>query len=350
MKPIHLVTVLSFLVLMEDVTQAGLLEFRGGRKGCECAESCQPLSCKPSIARPCHMTLFSHQRKCSNVKPSCGESGCTAVSCCAPTSSCGVAVSCPPIVAGCMTEGCSDSCGGAEGCCAEDCREIAKLIQESKTGCYATHRRDAIHRLGDRYDCVCYPQVMNAFIYALNDSDERVRSKSADEIGDQIRRNRCICGSPVIQALQRALADCDRSVRRQAEEALKLSGYRIVDGVCCTTHNEPQVFTASVTAVWSGATPDAPPSESTVEDVPVLAPVAAAENVPFSTVQPEASEAVLPPISGDSEPELAPSPSDAGYDADPAEGGVKATTEKPQAWFPSQQRRNVLSRLLGQRS
>lgn len=76
---------------------------------------------------------------------------------------------------------------------------------------------------------------MTAFVHALNDSDERVREKAADEIGDQVRRNRCIVGSPVIRALRCSLADCDRGVRRQAEQSLKECGFKIVDGYCSDT-------------------------------------------------------------------------------------------------------------------
>ncbi len=50
------------------------------------------------------------------------------------------------------------------------------------TACYAKDRRDAIDELGDEYSCVCHPEIMNAFVYALNDSDERVRAKAADEL------------------------------------------------------------------------------------------------------------------------------------------------------------------------
>jgi hypothetical protein len=78
---------------------------------------------------------------------------------------------------------------------------------------------------------------MSAFIYGLNDADERVRRTAADKIGDQIRQN-CCCCPEVVAALTCALGDCDRSVRRQAEQALRLCGYDIVDGncnTCCTT-------------------------------------------------------------------------------------------------------------------
>lgn len=140
----------------------------------------------------------------------------------------------------CVADGCGDR---LTGCCNPHCNNdgcnshasrcaIAELIQESKTACYARDRRDAIHALGDHYDCCCHPEIMQAFVYALNDSDERVRAKAADEIGDQMRRRRCIVGAPVVGALKYSLADCDRGVRRQAEEALQLCGYDVVNGCC----------------------------------------------------------------------------------------------------------------------
>lgn len=78
---------------------------------------------------------------------------------------------------------------------------------------------------------------MTAFVYALNDADERVRREAADEIGDQVRKN-CCCCPEVVAALTCALGDCDRGVVRQAEQALRLCGYDVVKGCCdkgCTT-------------------------------------------------------------------------------------------------------------------
>ena len=138
---------------------------------------------------------------------------------------------------------------------------------------------------------------MNAFIYALNDSDERVRAKAADEIGDQIRRNRCCCGSPTISALTCALADCDRSVRRQAEEALLWCGYEIVDRSCqsraCQTCGPGGNNSGSVWSNRNGG--DAATTPDPVEAVPPA---------PSSTEAPGPSQ---PPL-----PETAPSaPGDA---------------------------------------
>ena len=78
---------------------------------------------------------------------------------------------------------------------------------------------------------------MTAFVYALNDADERVRREAADEIGDQVRKN-CCCCPEVVTALTCALGDCDRGVVRQAQQALRLCGYDVVKGCCdsgCTT-------------------------------------------------------------------------------------------------------------------
>lgn len=109
---------------------------------------------------------------------------------------------------------------------------IAKLIYRSQTACYAKDRRKAIDTLGDDYDCVCNPEIMVAFIYALNDADERVRKEAADEIGDQLRKNPCCCSKEVTAALTAALGDCDKGVVRQAVEALEACGYEVVDGCC----------------------------------------------------------------------------------------------------------------------
>ncbi len=219
---------------MTVTVQAGLFDFGGG-KSSGCANDCQPSCCTPTIVRPCWTNVYTHQRKSS--KPSCCNTCCAPSRCCAPTECCAPPQSCTEQGAFCPAPVCGEnSCCvptvcPQEGCgsTTEDCSKIAKLIYQSMTACYARDRKSAIHKLGDYFDCCCHPEIMNAFIYALNDSDERVRAKAADEIGDQIRRNRCCVGSPTISALTCALADCDRSVRRQAEEALLWSGYKIVD-------------------------------------------------------------------------------------------------------------------------
>lgn len=246
-----------------DSTNAGIVSPCGAGKSSGCAESYQPDRCLPTIVRPSTSTIYNYQRRNSFLKASCsaptsicapasccapaiccapvGQAGCANTccapcenTCCAPTE-CGQGTYCVPVQESsctvpseCFVSG--DACAEGGGCGTASCPEIATLIHKSKTECYATARRSAIHKLGDRYDCCDHPEIMSAFIYALNDSDERVRAEAADEIGDQVRRNRCICGMPVIRALRCSLADCDRNVRRQAEQALKASGYAITSG------------------------------------------------------------------------------------------------------------------------
>lgn len=144
------------------------------------------------------------------------------------------------------------------------------------TACYAKDRKKAIHKLGDKYDCVCNPEIMCAFMYALNDADEKVRAKAADEIGDQIRKGRkgcgscCCCTPEIVAALTCALGDCDKSVRKQAEEALELCGYDVVDGCC-----DPCCHTGCNSTSACGTAPSAspvpapmPPSEAVPAPVP----------------------------------------------------------------------------------
>ena len=295
MKWIRLFSTAIVLCGMTAALQASVFSFVSS-KSSGCGDDCQPFCCTPTIVRPCWTNVHTFQRKCSSVKPSCCNT------CCAPTTCCAPAASCTPTECSndqgscCPAKGCGESscCVPSaceqEGCCAskDDCCAIATLIYQSMTACYAKDRKEAIHRLGDHFDCCCHPEVMNAFIYALNDSDERVRAKAADEIGDQIRRNRCCCGSPTISALTCALADCDRSVRRQAEEALLWSGYEVVDRCCkkqsyqtcaprgnvCAGRNDGDMGTTPGPAkpVSPVPSPAPPPSPETAPSAPVEKP------------------------------------------------------------------------------
>ncbi|MFN5538238.1 MAG: HEAT repeat domain-containing protein [Planctomyces sp.] len=281
---------------MTGTVEAGLFG-NGGCKSCGCAEDCQPAVCKPTIARPCHTNVYTYQRKCSDIKPPCCDDGCGSDSGCAPVScgapagvGCAAPAGCAPdpncaapagagcaAPAGCAADpscaapagdGCGTECG--EGCSAEDACEIAKLIYTSMTDCYATKRRNALDELGD-YDCSCHPEIINAFVYGLNDTDERVRREAADELGDAARSKSCCCSPAVVSALTCALADCDRGVRRQAEEALEACGYEIVDGNCdgCTEgcvdgscgHHHAAPVEAPAAAAPEAAPAPAPPAE-----------------------------------------------------------------------------------------
>ena len=277
MKWISMFSAAFALAGMMGSTNAGLFS-SGGCKSCGCAEDCQPACCKPTIARPCHTNVYTYQRKCSDIKPPCCDNCCAPDSCCAPAgcgngdgcgngngcgngcnsaptccapAACGAGSGngcgngcnadpscCAPATCGngCGTGCGSDACGETCDCCNDDSCEIAKLIYKSMTACYAKDRKSALDKLGRKYDCCCHPEIMNAFVYGLNDTDERVRREAADEIGDQVRRNRCCCNPCVISALTCSLADCDRWVRREASQALRACGYEIVDGCCdgCT--------------------------------------------------------------------------------------------------------------------
>jgi hypothetical protein len=117
---------------------------------------------------------------------------------------------------------------GAGGCDSGCDSELAEWICQSKTACYAHQRRTAVRKIGTRFCCRSHPQVMPALVYALNDADETVRSKAADQIGDQLRESPQCAAPYVVCALKLSLADCDHFVRCEAEQALRLCGYDIV--------------------------------------------------------------------------------------------------------------------------
>ena len=265
---------------MSAVAQAGIFNLNlggqcGAAKSYGCASTSQPSCCKPSksckstITRPCDTQVNTYQRKVSNKKAPCCRPCGKPKSCCArapkscsksrkscckpaapkcskPRKSCSKSRKscCKPAAPKCSKpsksccdakKSCGDPCDKANRCCNADPCEIAELIYKSQTACYAKDRAKAIDNLGDRFSCVCNPEIMVALVYGLNDADERVRAEAADEIGDQQRENdACCCSKEVVAALTTALSDCDRNVRREAEEALVLCGHCVVDG-CCPT-------------------------------------------------------------------------------------------------------------------
>lgn len=116
---------------------------------------------------------------------------------------------------------------------------------------------------------------MCAFIYGLNDCDERVRKESARQIARQTRRNGCCCNDKVVAALTCALSDCDRGVVRAATKALRCCGYDVQD--CCN-----QGCGSSCTACASCAAPghsepapSAPADGGETAPAPAPAPAAA---------------------------------------------------------------------------
>jgi hypothetical protein len=245
---------------MSAVSQAGMLgglfSHHGGSTGC-CEEDCCEQPCRPVVARPCEQT-YTYQRKCSDLRPPCcDEDCCEDPACAAPCDAACVQDTCTS----CGNRGCGglkgffknlkkNSCFGnrkgglcnhGESCCEEQCVEeccdtadaceIAKLIYQAQTACYAKDREEAVDKLGD-FDCRCHPEIMCTLIYSLNDASEEVRAEAADEIGDLLDKGRCCCSPEVVAALTVALGDCDDDVRDQAEEALSVCGYDVVEGCC----------------------------------------------------------------------------------------------------------------------
>ena len=203
-----------------------------GQKNC-CQPACDTC-CEPACDTCCEPACDACSDPCCPPKKKCflnglfGGHGCglfgKGCSMCSHGNNCG-----------CQDACCESACCETHCCTADPC-EIAELIYQSQTACYADDREDAIDSLGD-YDCVCNPEILTAMIHALNDADEEVRAEAADEIGDVLRRNPCCCCPELISALTYALGDCDKDVRKQAEEALEACGYAVVDGCCDTCCN-----------------------------------------------------------------------------------------------------------------
>jgi len=232
------------------LVQAGPLGFLHPSDKCDTA-TCVGTPCRPTIERPCYEIVRTYQRAFAAPPAGCDT--------CAPTGGPLIAWPAPPgacDVTG--TGGCDSGCDS----------ELAELICQSKTACYAHQRRTAVRKIGTRFSCHCHPQVMPALVYALNDADETVRSKAADQIGDQLRESPQCAAPYVVCALKLSLADCDHLVRCEAEQALRLCGYEIVSssGKC-----PPASQSCPPTAI-----PPAPASSSS----PMQLPPAPAEAAP----------------------------------------------------------------------
>lgn len=341
MKSTQLLAAVVVLASFAQVSDAGLFNKYFGcnaAKCCDCTPLCQPDCCQPTIVRPPRgCNTYIYQRSCSNIKRPCCD-GCGPAACCPVNSGCCDTGCCDNgcCDAGCCHNGCCDKGCCDAGCCdvnccdeccdpgcCDDCCDVgccddvccndachlAELIYESQTACYARQRRRAIRRMGWKYDCVCYPELMCALVYALNDTDERVRAQAANEIGDELRKNPCCCCQKVTSALTCALGDCDWRVRWYAKRALKKCGYKIVDPcyddccevACCPTGCcDTGCCDSGCTAGHAASAPVAP---SEPADLPPgdAAPVAPAEPQ-VAPAAPEAAPAAEPM------PEAAPEP------------------------------------------
>lgn len=278
MKSIRTLATVVAVFGLGGYAQAGLLDHLFGHRGggrcdgcdaskcCDCAPTCEPQCCKPVIIRP-QPNVYTYQRQISCLKPPachdpccdpcagvahCGPAACApacAPQACCPSAMCPVgerypcaAAPCAPAQAACCPTGpcCPTGACCPEGCCeynyAEAC-EVAQLIYKAQTAPKAKDREKAIDKLGD-YDARCYPEIMATLLYSLNDASGEVREEAADEIGDLLDKYPCLCSQCVVDHLTCALADPCKDVRKQAEEALKICGYDIVDAcdiddVCC---------------------------------------------------------------------------------------------------------------------
>jgi hypothetical protein len=115
---------------------------------------------------------------------------------------------------------------------------------------------------------------MCAFIYGLNDCDEKVRKESAVQIRKQVKKN-CCCNDKVVAALTYALGDCDRSVVRAAKRALEACGYD-VQKPCCETASTCCTQPASCAVPGTSApVPAAPAEGGEVAPAPAPAPASA---------------------------------------------------------------------------
>lgn len=278
----------------------------GSAKCCSapsCAAPCRPVVCRPSSCLSC-----TYQR--DRCKPACGcGTGCGPVvdSCCPVQSSCasrwgGIRGGCRPLAGlfsprsnvgcntacapacsvPCVTNSCAPSCAARcapvcaapqqatccepESKCCKDPQCIAELIYKSQTCCYARQRARALRQLGRRYSCVCYPEIMCAFVYGMNDADERVRKQAVYEVIRQNHRNKNCCCSSVVGPLQTALADCDKGVRRLAAKALCECGYDVKDCNSCGTCGTCGTLTSTGTTEIA---PFVPPAPATSEPAPL---------------------------------------------------------------------------------
>jgi hypothetical protein len=117
---------------------------------------------------------------------------------------------------------------------------------------------------------------MCAFVYALNDADERVRRQAACEIGCQVKKHPCCCSECVSAALICSLGDCDKRVRRAAEKALCCCGYEVDD--CCNMCSTTPSCGMGCNSCTSGAMhPATAPVEANEEGAPAPVPPAEPE-------------------------------------------------------------------------
>lgn len=325
---------LSVVVLaMSMSAEAGLLNpiFDGpGAKCCDCAPGFYPSPCRPRTGQSVFHRLIG--RRCCSKPVGCDGVPCDGRTCCPvqrnaacrSTMQCGAAECCSAVRGNgcCVDPGCAAPCNNGNcnavacttdagtciadpGCaapctpncnsgsccttCCDDPCTISQLILESQTACYVMQRRNALRKLG-RYNCMCHPEIIAAFVYALNDCDSRVRMKAADELGDQLRQHRCCCSPAVVAALQHAECDCNLLVRIEARQALWLCQHhaRCACDTACTGE-----MCCNANACCSSVVPEAPEQPAAPESAaPQYAP--APMDDPTRTSAPVEADAPAP--------------------------------------------------------
>jgi hypothetical protein len=114
---------------------------------------------------------------------------------------------------------------------------------------------------------------MCAFVYGLNDTDERVRKESARQIAKQVKKHACCCNDQVVAALTCALADCDKGVARAAKHALKKCGYDVQK--CCENGSGTCGTQVGCTTPAQSAPMAPAPAEEKAAPAPAPAPASA---------------------------------------------------------------------------
>ncbi len=261
--------------------EAGLLDHFKKKDNCDEAGQpiCSTIDSRPQIERPCCEIVRTYQRAFAQAPVSCDSctTGPSAQPCWpAPSESCD------------LNTGCSGTCDA----------ELAALILDSKTACYARQRRHAVIKMGNRFNCKSHPQLMPALVYAMNDADECVRAAATDKVGDQLRNNPCCCAPYIICALKLSLSDCDHHVRVQAEQALIACGYVVASnksGTACGDACAPGSLPAAIPAAPQQIAPEPPFTPPAPGSAPAQGPAASVDQFRSAAV-PGMPPAPLPGI------------------------------------------------------
>jgi len=180
---------------------------------------------------------------------------------------------------------------------------------------------------------------MCAFVYGLNDCDERVRLAAAANIHAELKKNPCCCNCQLSGALMCAMGDCDKRVRKTVEKSLILCGYEIADcaPACCNNGCGNNGCGPAAANCAAPCDPKCGPAAANCGPAPAACCAPA----------PKACTAPAPAA-----PAAAPAPAPSAAAPAPAPPAAE-----PEAYFPSQLRdqqtrksRNSLSNLFGLRN